>query len=313
MQDYAMTPLPAERKATIIVVGNEKGGAGKTTISMHLIISLLALGFEVGSIDVDSRQLSLSRYLENRRRTIMDKGVNLYYPNHAVVKLSPFEVKSEADADEAQRLHAALSKACVRDDFVVIDTPGSNSNLSRLAHSFADMIVTPINDSFVDMDMIVHVENGSLNIEKPGVYSEMVWEQKIRRAKRDRGEIDWVVVRNRLASIDARNKRNMEKVLEKLSGRLGLRVATGFGERVIYREMFLQGLTLLDTVEKGAGMSFSLSHVAARQELREFLRELNIPRINERLAQPAEQRKAPEPAAMASENNDAEALTEALV
>ena len=288
MLDHALTPLPADRKARIIVVGNEKGGAGKTTISTHLIISLLALGFEVGSIDVDSRQLSLSRYLDNRRKTIINKGINLYYPNHAIVRLSPFNVIAEAEQDEARRFYAALSKACMRDDFVVIDTPGSNSNLSRLAHSYADMVITPINDSFVDLDVIVQVERGSLNIEKPGIYSEMVWEQKIRKAKRDRGGIDWIIVRNRLASIDAKNKRNIEKVLAKLSSRIGLRVATGFGERVIYREMFLHGLTLLDLNEKGTGVPLSMSHISAKQELREFLKELNIPEVNERLSQPVE-------------------------
>ena len=286
MTDIALPPLPADKKAHIIVVGNEKGGAGKTTLSMHLITSLLALGFEVGSIDVDSRQLSLSRYLENRRRTIIDKGINLFYPNHAVVKLSPFNIIDEANNDEAQRFYAAISKASMRDDFVVIDTPGSHSNLSRIAHSFADMVITPINDSFVDLDVIAHVERGSLNIEKPGVYSEMVWEQKIKRAKRDGGEVDWLIVRNRLSSIDARNKRNVEKVLTKLGKRLGLRQAKGFGERVIYREMFLHGLTLLDVTEKGANIPVSMSHLAAKQELRDFLQELKIPAVTERLKSP---------------------------
>lgn len=279
---------PTKQKAHIIVVGNEKGGAGKTTTAMHLIIGLMALGFEVGSIDVDSRQLSLTRYLENRRKTIMDKGINFYYPNHAVVKLSPFDVIQEAERDEAERFEQALQKSLYRDDFVVIDTPGSSSNLARVAHSYADTIITPINDSFVDLDVVVQVERDTLNIIRPGIYSEMVWQQKINRIKRDKGEVDWLILRNRLTSLDAKNKRNVAKVLDKLSQRIGLRQATGFSERVIYREMFLQGLTLLDIMEQEANIPLTLSHIAARQELREFMQCLNIKKLDEKLAESRE-------------------------
>lgn len=282
-----------DKKAHIIVVGNEKGGAGKTTTSMHLIISLLALGFDVGSIDVDSRQLSLTRYLENRGKTMAEKNLQLLYPNHAIVKLSPFNVIEEAENDELTRFTQALQKAVTRDDFVVIDTPGSNSNLSRIAHSYADTIITPINDSFVDLDVIVQVEKDSLNIIRPGIYSEMVWQQKINRAKRDSGEIDWLIVRNRLTSLDARNKRNVGKVLDRLAQRIGLRQAAGFSERVIYREMFLHGLTLLDVMEKEANVSLTLSHIAARQELRDFMLSLNIPKLNLKIKEDSKQDTSP--------------------
>lgn len=281
MSEHHQTPTA--KKAHVIVIGNEKGGAGKTTTGMHLIVSLLDLGFSVGSIDVDSRQLSLTRYLENRGKTMREKGLNLRYPNHAVVKLSPFNIIEEAEDDEKNRFEQALKKALERDDFVIIDTPGSHSNLSRIAHSYADTIVTPINDSFVDLDVIVQVEKDSLNVSRPGVYSDMVWQQKINRAKRDSGEIDWLILRNRLASIDAKNKRNVAKVLDKLSQRIGLRQTTGFSERVIYREMFLHGLTLLDIMDKDAKVSLTLSHIAARQELRDFMHALNIPKLNARL------------------------------
>jgi chromosome partitioning protein len=265
----------------IIVVGNEKGGAGKTTSSMHIIASLLNLGFKVSSIDVDTRQLSLSRYLENRQNTLINKNLNLAMPSHYTIKPSHLSNLDEIQKEEEASFAEILSDAASNSDFIVIDTPGSNSFLSRLAHSYADTIITPINDSFVDLDVLAKVEGDSLKIEKPAIYSQMVWEQKMQRAKRDRGVINWIVMRNRLSTIDAKNKRNVGEVLTSLANRIGFRVAPGFSERVIFRELFLQGLTLLDLKELGESFSMSMSHIAARQELREFLKFLQIRKLDD--------------------------------
>ncbi len=270
-------------QAYIIVVGNEKGGAGKTTTSMHLLVSLMKLGFNVGSIDVDSRQLSLSRYLENRRLTVLRTDTALDFPDHKIIKKSPFNNMDESNEDEQFRFIEALNKTSVNNDFVVVDTPGSDCFLSRLAHSFADTIITPINDSFLDLDVLAKIEHGKLDVERPGIYSQMVWEQKLARAKRDKGEEDWIILRNRLSFLDAKNKRNIAEVLNKLSKRIGCRVVPGFGERVIFRELFLKGMTLLDVMDVKDTIMMNMSHIAARQELRSFMRALNIPRVNERL------------------------------
>jgi len=271
------------KSAHIIVAGNEKGGSGKTTTTMHLIVGLLRLGFSVGTIDLDSRQRSLSRYIENRRQTITREGTMLPLPHHIVIQRSPFNLLEEAEADERERFAKGLSRILFTNDFVVIDSPGSDTYLSRLAHSFADTIITPINDSFVDLDVLANVDGQTMKIVRPSIYSEMLWEQKLRRAKRDSGAIDWIVMRNRLSNIDARNKRFMTQILSDLSRRIGFRVAAGFSERVIFREMFLQGLTVLDVIEANTGISVSMSHIAARQEVRELLKMLKIPVVTERL------------------------------
>lgn len=278
------TPAAPQTKAHVFIVGNEKGGSGKTTTTMHLITALMRLGFSVGSMDIDSRQRSLSRYIENRRQTIAREGISLPLPHHIVVQRSPFNLLEEAEADEKERFTKGLSKILFSNDFVVIDTPGTDTYLSRLAHSFADTIITPINDSFVDLDVLATVDGESLKIIRPSIYSEMVWEQKLQRAKRDGGSIEWIVMRNRLSNIDARNKRFMTKVTEELSRRIGFRVAPGFSERVIFREMFLQGLTVLDVIDTSSNVTISMSHVAARQEVRELLKMLRIPKIDERVA-----------------------------
>lgn len=265
----------------IIIIGNEKGGAGKTTCAMHIIASLLDQGAKVASMDVDSRQLSLTRYIENRKKTIAKTNIPLPLSTHYIVPFSTQDNIKDIEAEEARNFNEILDKVKVENDFIVIDTPGSNSFLSRHAHSYADTIVTPINDSFVDVDLLAKISvnnstTGNFDIERPSIYSQMVWEQKIARAKRDNGSIDWVVMRNRLSPMDARNKRNVSDVLEKLAKRVGYRLSAGFSERVIFRELFIHGLTLLDLNKKIPNIPLAMTHIAARQELRELIKVLNL-------------------------------------
>lgn len=282
--DYKPEPT---KKAHVIVLGNEKGGSGKTTTCMHLIVSLLRLGFSVGSMDIDCRQRSLSRYLENRRQTMLKENVPLPQPQHIVIQKSPFNIVQEAEEDDRERFSKAISRLRASNDFIVIDSPGNDTYLSRFAHTCADTVITPINDSFVDLDVLATVDGQTMKIIKPSIYSEMVWEQKLQRAKRDGGSIEWIVMRNRLSNIDAKNKRFMTQVTADLSRRIGFRVAPGFSERVIFREMFLQGLTVLDIMES-PGATISLSHVAARQEVRDLLKTLRIPAIDDLIAKRTE-------------------------
>ena len=308
---FTAEPLPA-KKAHIVVLGNEKGGSGKTTTCMHLIVSLLRLGFTVGSLDIDSRQRSLSRYLENRRQTMLKEGVTLPQPQHIVIQRSPFNIVQEAEEDERERFTKALSRVATTNDFVVVDSPGSDTFLARVAHAYADTIITPINDSFVDLDVLATVDGQTMKIIKPSIYSEMVWEQKLQRAKRDGGSIEWIVMRNRLSNIDAKNKRFMTQVTGDLSRRIGFRVAPGFSERVIFREMFLQGLTVLDIMETGGNASLSMSHIAARQEVRDLLKTLQIPLINDRITK-SRNEEAEEEETVANETPPAVAATAPVV
>ncbi|MEK6745778.1 MAG: division plane positioning ATPase MipZ [Pseudomonadota bacterium] len=280
--DSSMPISPASKKAHVIVLGNEKGGSGKTTTCMHLIVALLRLGFSVGTIDIDSRQRSLSRYLENRRQTILKESVALPQPQHVVVQRSSNNIVQDAEDDDRERFTKNLMRLVEYNDFVVVDSPGSDTYLSRVAHAHADTIITPINDSFVDLDVLANVDGQTMKIIKPSIYSEMVWEQKLMRSKRDGGSIEWIVMRNRLSNIDAKNKRFMTQATGELARRIGFRVAPGFSERVIFREMFLQGLTVLDIMEMNK-TGLSLSHVAARQEVRDLLKTLRIPLLDEHI------------------------------
>ena len=265
----------------VIVLGNEKGGSGKTTTAMHVIVALLKGGGRVGAIDLDLRQRSLTRYFENRRKFCELSNKELLFPVMAKVEACSVDSREESKQRETEYLQAALSgmEGC---DFVVIDCPGANTHLSRLAHIHADTIITPLNDSFVDFDLLARIDPETGRITGPSLYSEMVWEaRKLRAMTGAAGSIDWVVLRNRLSATKANNKKYMGEKLDDLSARIGFRLARGFGDRVIYRELFPLGLTLLDLGGKGSPVRLStMSHVTARLEIRTLVASLNLPAIN---------------------------------
>lgn len=254
--------------AHLIVLANEKGGTGKSTTAVHIGVALALAGLRTALIDLDSRQRTSVRYLENRWLHAQRTGLVLLAPDVAVVADGP-----DAAAELAQRLEQASGL-----DFIVIDSPGRDSDLARAAMARADTLVTPINDSFVDFDLIGEVDGEHFTVTKPSFYAELVWEARTRRAREEGRPMDWVVLRNRLSALDARNKQRVGAALEALSRRIGFRVLPGLSERVIFREFFPRGLTLLD---RAALTDFSLSHVAARSELRTLIAGLNLPGTTE--------------------------------
>lgn len=262
----------------IIVVGNEKGGSGKSTTCMHVATALVRLGFKVGALDLDTRQRSFSRYVENRAEYMRREGVDLpmpklgRLPNIGKAKLGPGENIND------RRISEAVASLEVDADFLVIDCPGSHTRLSEVAHSLADTLITPLNDSFVDFDLLARTDPENGRVLGPSIYSEMVWSARQLRAQAGLQPIDWIVIRNRVGSQNMHNKRKVGKALEDLSKRIGFRVAPGFSERVIFREMFPNGLTLMDMRDVGIS-GLSLSNIAARQEVRDLMKALSLPDV----------------------------------
>jgi chromosome partitioning protein len=260
--------MPAPHR---IVFANEKGGTGKSTTAVHVAIALAYQGAKVAAIDLDPRQRTLFRYFENRAETEERRGITL--PG---ARFDVFEGGSpqELEAAVAALAHGTsdLAGAC---DFLVFDTPGRDDPLARHAATQADTLVTPMNDSFVDFDLIGQVEAETFKVRKLSFYAELIWEARKHRAAGGRHmAMDWVVVRNRTSHTEARNQQRLDRALTELSQRVGFRVAHGLSERVIYRELFPSGLTLLD---KGQLGELGTSHVVARQELRGLVKALNLP------------------------------------
>ncbi len=276
---HAFEAEPAPRRAHVIVVGNQKGGAGKSTVAMHLIVALMRMGRRTGAIDLDVRQRSLTRYIENRARWIAARGAKLPAPQIFELSESRQRMLDAAEAEDEASFRAALKRLAETCDFIVIDSPGGDSYLARLAHSCADTLVTPLNDSFVDFDLLGDIDPDCADVVRPSIYSEMVWESRKKKAQSLRSPIDWVVLRNRTATskIEAKNKQRVGEALKTLSTRIGFRMAPGLSERVIYRELFPQGLTMLDLDAPGAEGEMKMAHLAARQELRDLFITLKLP------------------------------------
>ncbi|MBU6445404.1 MAG: ParA family protein [Alphaproteobacteria bacterium] len=266
-------------RAHVIVFGNEKGGSGKTTAAMHVAVALARLDKRIALIDLDSRQQSLMRYAQNRADWCAREDVGLAGPEGFSVPRGHGATLDDKAREEAERFAEILADVGPRFDFVLIDTPGSDTPLSRLAHAEADTLVTPMNDSFVDFDLLAHIDPASFKVKGPSLYSDFVWDCRKKRLLARKPALDWVVMRNRISSSEARNKKRLSSALDSLAGRVGFRVAPGFGDRVIFRELFPMGLTMLDLPQKGVGISLSMSHVAARQEVRELIVTLNLPGI----------------------------------
>lgn len=261
--------------AHIIVVGNEKGGSGKSTTSMHIATALARMGHRVGALDLDLRQKSFGRYIENRRAFIARDGIDLPVPDYR-----DLPVPKPGDKPDDGRFADTIAALRDSSDFILIDCPGSHTRLSQMAHAMADTLVSPLNDSFIDFDLLARVD-GDGKILGPSVYAEMVWNARQMRSKRREKPIDWIVLRNRLGAQQMHNKKRVGDALGQLAKRIGFRVAPGFSERVIFRELFPRGLTLLDLKDVGAG-ALNLSGIAARQELRDLVRVLELPGVQPR-------------------------------
>lgn len=248
-----------------ITFANEKGGTGKSTTAVHVAVALAYKGATVAAIDLDPRQRTMDRYFENRAELTADRGITLPTAQCQVFR-----------GDTIEEFNSLCAQHGEGKDFLIIDTPGRDDKFARHAATQADTLVTPMNDSFVDFDLIGQVDAETFKVRRLSFYAELIWETRKKRAVEQRKEIDWVVVRNRTGHVEARNMQRIERALGELSKRAGFRVAKGLSERVIYRELFPSGLTLLD---KGQLGELGTSHLVARQEMRALLAGLHLPEV----------------------------------
>jgi chromosome partitioning protein len=254
----------------VIVVANEKGGSGKSTVAMHVAIALIKSGQRVATIDLDARQKSFTHFVENRRAWARQIDRDLEIPEH----FSFGNVHYPTAQDEAAGCKAltdaidALGRRC---GVVVIDTPGHDNYLMRRAHSLANILITPLNDSFVDLDVLGSVDPRTFEVTGTSHYSQMV--QATRRQRQlDQASTEWIVLRNRLSTLSSRNNALVGRGLRELSRWLDFRCVEGLAERMIFRELYPRGLTAVDDIDDiTLGTRPTMSHVTARLEMQNLL------------------------------------------
>jgi chromosome partitioning protein len=266
------------RSARVIVIGNEKGGSGKSTVAMHIAIALTKSGQNAATIDLDTRQKSFTRYIENRRAWVRQATRKLDIPEHFCFGNLSYPSADE-EAAGCKALEDTVDTLADRYGVVVIDTPGQDSYLARHAHSLADILITPLNDSFVDLDVLGTVDPATLRVTGVSHYAQMVEDARGQRRVRDSGTIDWIVLRNRLSTLGSRNKRLVGEGLQELSRRLNFRHIEGLAERVIFREFYPLGLTAVDDLDEATlNARPTMSHITARLEMLKLLAAMGLDR-----------------------------------
>ncbi|MBX3481040.1 MAG: AAA family ATPase [Caulobacter sp.] len=259
----------------VIVVGNEKGGAGKSTLAALIATAMMYRGSRVAVIDADLRQQSLSRFLANRRRWLPAAGVDAPVPME--FKLAD-DTAALAMGDPARAVacfEEAIGMAMVESDLVVVDTPGSDTPVSRCAHLQADLVVTPMNDSFVDFDVLGLIDPLTLELVRPSLYTRVIQEARAMREAHGR-DLEWVVLRNRTIGVEVHNRERLSHGLESLARQANFRIGPSLRERVAYREMFPFGLTIADLSPGVRPSDISAPRQAAREELRDLLTGLRL-------------------------------------
>jgi len=272
----------AREGALVIVVGYEKGGSGKSTTAFHLAVYLLYAGYRVATIDVDSRQQTLTHYVRNRRAHIQQTGRKLPNPTHFHLPSAWGDSVKENQQAEFDVFRRAVGEVEGKADFLIIDTPGFDTNLTRLAHSLADTLVTPVNDSLIDLNVLARTDPETGLPVETSHYARLVQRARSERLAIGGETIDWVLVRNRISMLGSRNARQVHATLESIAMRFGCRVADGIAERVIFRSLFPSGTTVFDPLDED-GEAASVSHVSARQEYRNLVSALNLPLIEKPL------------------------------
>jgi chromosome partitioning protein len=244
---------------------------------MHVTIALMKLNERVATIDLDSRQKTLTHYIENRHDWGHHIARDLEIPNHVYFIENMDHPTEEDEAADGKALTDQVDALARNNSFIVIDTPGRNSYLGRLALSIADIVVTPLNDSFVDLDVLGTVDPKTLAVTGTSHYSQVVEEARQQRQFRDKVSIDWIVLRNRLSMLGSRNTRLVGEGLQELSRRLNFRCVEGLAERVIFREFYPRGLTAFDALDEVAlGTRPTLSHVTARLEIENIVNAMRL-------------------------------------
>jgi chromosome partitioning protein len=265
------------RPAQLILVGNEKGGSGKSTVAMHIAISLIKSGQTVATIDLDSRQRTITNYINNRRAWAEHVGRDLGIPKHVCLDDIDNCAITEDRAITCDAFSRTVGSLANDSNFIVIDAPGHDSPVVRLAHSMADILVTPLNDSFIDLDVLAAIDPESFNIAGISHYAQLVQEARCQHELLEHARMDWIVLRNRLSSLNSRNKRLIGERLEQLSQQLDFRCIEGIAERVIFREFYPRGLTAVDDLnELTLGTLPTMSHITARIEIENLLAAIGL-------------------------------------
>ncbi len=252
-----------QSRGHVIVFANEKGGVGKSTFAFHAGMALCHAGHTVAAIDLDSRQQTLSRALENREGTARRLKIELPRPKNVTLR-----------HQTGAALHQEIARIGWDADYILIDAPGHDSPMARLAIAMADTLVTPVNSSFVDLDLLGQFDPITMKLKRFGNFSKLVQEMREVRDYQGNPPVDWIVAQNRQRRLGSHNQSRVKQALEELAPKVGFRLTDGLGERVAYRELFLLGMTVFDLK---LIPQFARAQPEAKAEMQKMVAGLRLP------------------------------------
>ena len=244
-----------------MVWGNAKGGVGKSTLALHFSLQCMHEKLSVACLDADGDQGTLFRSIENRKQYC--KRNNISFPVPEMIRFCPSAYANTSLAIEA--IDAVLEQ-CAHFDIIVIDTQGSDTPVGRYIHQQCQVLISPLTDSLLDLDLFVNIsqiQENSHHTLPLGSYAHMVWEQRLSKISQTQEHLEWVVVRNRMGGQISPTQMQLEKILKSLAPRVGFHIGPSIGDRSIFRELFPCGLTVMDR----EGLT-TLAHITARQEIK---------------------------------------------
>tara|TARA_B100000678_G_scaffold285297_1_gene288221 strand:+ start:1776 stop:2753 length:978 start_codon:yes stop_codon:yes gene_type:complete len=262
----------------IITFANEKGGVGKSTLAFHVAIALAHAGAKVVAIDLDRRQRTLERGLTYRGGTAGNLGIALPSPQFAVL-----------DQPSTAALYQTINRLGPDADFVILDAAGADSPIFRRVVALADTLVTPVNASFLDLELLGRVNPVSGLPERSGCFGETVSTLREERLAHEMGRIEWIVVKNRVRSAEKRHMSRIDRALERLAINQDFRIGQGLNERLAFRELFQFGLTHLDLA---LIPDMIKSQVSSCNEIENLVADLGLS-FEQRERAPASSRAAP--------------------
>ncbi|MGI8942745.1 MAG: division plane positioning ATPase MipZ [Qipengyuania sp.] len=219
----------------VITFANEKGGVGKSTLAFQTAVALAHRGQRVVAIDLDRNQQTLERALVNREGSAKNLRTRLPMPRHAAL-----------DHPATAQLLREIQRLDTMADFIVIDAAGADSPIMRRTIAMADTLVTPVNCSFVDLDVLGQIDPVTGRSGRAGHFAGIVGAIREERLRNGLPDCDWLVVRNRLRRQEKRQQARIGEALGVLGRSSDFRIATPLRERVVFRDLFQFGLTRAD-------------------------------------------------------------------
>ena len=268
------TGVSERQSGRIIVFSNLKGGTGKSTTALSVIVGLLRRGKSVASLDLDMDQEALARYLFNRTRFAKLTKLRIGMPNHhRFTEIDPGGNGAELST-RLDILSGLIDNLVAENDYLVIDCPSLDNPLTRAVTARADVLTSPVNESFLDIDVIGEVRGSPPTVTRVGPFAEMIGAEMQRRRDEGIDPLEWIVVRNRRNPTATRHTAAIGTVLGELSRNLSFRVTDGFVDRLIFRELFLVGLSILDLRKDDPLIASNSSHRSAYEEASNLLQSV---------------------------------------